>query len=405
MRLSSFILILVATVSFAQLPELSGPEHKEYQKISSRSQTAPNNYSFSSYFLATYLTGPAQTELAKARSIFVWMAYNITYDMKGFEANLLPDYRPKAVLNSKIAVCEGYARLFHELCNEAGLRSEIIRGYSKGYGYSEGDIFQVTNHAWNAVYLDNQWRLIDVTWAALKSNNSRTSRPFNDQYFLAPPEEFIQNHLPEIPAWQLLSSPISKDEFESNSIAVTNGDFNYLDSLSVLLKMNPGKKAIAYQLKARKFNPDNEAANYKLGLEYRFRALDSLEAIYDVTEQNMEMFGRLERQVFLDLDEAALYFNLIKPSSYYYESAQKFLDDTDFERGVFNYEKAHRLMEIYSTFSDAKKKLLRDRYEQDIIRLYQKAGDYFTLIPSHSWYYKSAQEYLTLYLNNPFAGN
>ena len=169
-----------------------------------------------------------------------------------------------------------------------------------------------------------------------------------------------------------------------------------------MLELNPSKQAITYQLKARKFNPENEAANYKLGLEYRFRALDSLEAVYNVTEQNTEMFGRLQKQVFLDLDEAALYFNLIKPNSHYYESAQKFLDDTDFERGVFNYEQAHRLLEIYSTFSDNKKDLLKDKYDADSLQLYQEAANYFTLIPTHSWYYKSAQEYLTIYLINPF---
>ena len=394
----------MATSAFAQVPDLRGPELKHYNKISKRSQSVPDNYSFSTYFLATYLTQPTETDLTKVRSIYVWLANNITYDMKGFEANVLPDYRPKAVLNSKVAVCEGYALLFQELCNEAGIRSEIIRGYSKGYGYSEGDKFKVTNHAWNAVYLDNQWRFIDVTWAARKSNNTPNLRPFTDEYFLTNPQVFIRKHLPEIQAWQLLSKPISKEEFENNSISITEGSFNYLDSLSALLKMNPSKKAITYQLKARKFNPENEATNYRLGLEYRFRALDSLEAVYKVTERNLEMFGRLQKQVFLDLDEAALYFNLIKPSSDYYETAQKFLDDTDFERGVFSYEQAHRLLEIYSTFSDNKKELLKDKYEADILLLYQEAANYFTLIPTNSWYYKSAQEYLTLYLINPFAG-
>ena len=206
MRRVSIFLIILSTTAIAQVPDLRGPELKHYNKITRRSQSAPDNYSFSSYFLASYLAQPAETDLTKVRSIFVWMAYNITYDMKGFEADVLPDYRPKAVLNSKVAVCEGYARLFHELCNEAGVRSEIIRGYSKGYGYTEGDKFKVTNHAWNAVYLDNQWRFIDVTWAARKSNNTSVLRPFTDEYFLATPEEFIHKHLPEIQPWQLLSS-------------------------------------------------------------------------------------------------------------------------------------------------------------------------------------------------------
>ena len=172
----------------------------------------------------------------------------------------------------------------------------------------------------------------------------------------------------------------------------------------MLLDMNPSKKAISYQLKALEFNPNNDDTNYKLGVEYRFRALDSLEAIYKVTENNMDRFDQLEIQVFADLDEAALYFNLIKPSSPHYERAQVFLDDTDFERGVFNYEIPHRLLEIYATFSDDKKKATRAKYEGDILQYYQKAAEYFALIPTHSWYYDKAQKYINFYLNNPFEG-
>ena len=402
MRAVPLIIFLLTYSAFAQVPTLRGTELKDYNKISKRSKTAPDNDSYSTYFLANYLVEPAKTELDKIRSIYVWMANNITYDMKGFLLKELPDYRPKAVLNSKIAVCEGYAQLFDELCNEAGIRSEIIRGYSKGYDYNEGDKIEVSNHSWNAVYLDSQWRFIDVTWAARRANNNKQVRPFSDKYFLTPPDEFIMDHLPEIPAWQLLPSPVSKEAFEENSIIINSGTFNYQDSLALLLDMNPSKKAISYQLKARKFNPHNDATNYKLGVEYRFRALDSLEAIYKVTEQDMERFGSLEIQVFADLDEAALYFHLIKPQSHYYERTQIFLDDTDFERGVFNYEISHRLLEIYATFSDDKKNLMKDKYEADILMYYQKASQYFILIPTHSWYYEKAQKYIELYLNNPF---
>jgi len=324
--------------------------------------------------------------------------------MEGFKRNKLPDYRTKAVLNNMVAVCEGYAQLFNELCNEAGIRSEIIRGYSKGFGYKEGDKFEVTNHAWNAVYIDSHWRFIDVTWAARRSNDSRLVRPFTNQYFLTPPEEFIQNHLPEIPAWQLLASPISKQEFEDNSIIINSGKFNFQDSLALLLEMNPSKKAISYQLKALEFNPNNDETNYKLGVEYRFRALDTLEAIYKVTEHDMDRFDQLEIQVFSDLDEAALYFHLIRPTSRHYKRAQIFLDDTDFERGVFNYEISHRLLEIYGTFSEDKKKAMQSKYEQDILRYYQNAAEYFLLIHANSWYYEKAQKYINVYLTNPFEG-
>lgn len=397
-----FILLLLSTRAPGQTFKLEGKEQKNYRKISKRSQSSPRIYSLSVYHLANYLAAQTKTDLEKVRSIYVWISHNITYDMKGYNADKLPDYRPQAVLNNKVAVCEGYAKLFDALCHESGVRSAIIRGYSKGYGYKPGDRFDVSNHAWNAVFIDGRWQFIDVTWAALKSNDSKLIRPFSDKYFLAQPELFIVDHLPEIPAWQLLSSPISKEDFENNQILITNGGYNYQDSLSELLSMSPRRMAISYQLKARQFNPENDATNYRIGVEFRFRALDSLEAVYEVTERNQDRFVVLERQVFADLDEAALYFNLIKPNSRYYESAVNFLDDTDYERGIFKYETAHRLLEIFNTFSTEKKKLTSKKYEQLVLSSYRQAAEYFELIPTNSWYYEYAQNYLKYYLENPF---
>jgi len=400
MRLLILICLLIPCISSGQA--LQGQELKHYQKISKRSRSAPHNYSFSSYYLANYLTAPTISDLEKARSIYVWMANNITYDMKGFKSGNLPDYRPKAVLKTNIAVCEGYARLFNELCHEAGIESEIIRGYSKGYGYLPGNTFSVSNHAWNAVYLNGRWNLVDVTWAARRTNDTDIIRPLNNNYFLVEPSAFIADHLPEIPAWQLLSAPVSKNDFEQDSIRIIVGNFNYQDSLSLLLSMNSTKKAITYQLQAREFNPNNDETNYTLAAEYRFRALDSLEAVYDVTERDTSRFSLLQEQVFADLDEAALYFTLIKPDSRYFESSQVFLDDTDFERGVFMYETAHRILEIYGTFSSSKKEDLGETYEDIVKDYYQKAAGYFELIPTTSWYYEEAQNYLKFYLENPF---
>jgi hypothetical protein len=74
------IIVLLATSVIAQVPTMNGPEQKQYNRITKRSQTAPDNDSFSTYFLAKYLADPANTELSNVRSIYVWMTSNITYD-------------------------------------------------------------------------------------------------------------------------------------------------------------------------------------------------------------------------------------------------------------------------------------------------------------------------------------
>lgn len=42
-----------------------------------------------------------------------------------------------------------------------------LSGYSKGHGYRTGQTFAGEyDHAWNAVYLDGRWHLVDSTWGS-----------------------------------------------------------------------------------------------------------------------------------------------------------------------------------------------------------------------------------------------
>ena len=401
MKLIWLFLLLLPSLVLAQADEYEWPKQK--RRLSRMALNTPEEYTYSTYHLVNALSRDATTDQEKLWTFYVWIANNITYDMIGFEKDQLPDSRPKAVLHNRLAVCQGYAQLFNELCAEAGIRSEVIKGYAKGYGYEKGQQFGVSNHAWNAVYLDNAWQLIDVTWAARKRNDKTTSIELNEAYFLTPPTSFVMDHLPEIPAWQLLPSPISKEKFESSAITLDSvGNYNYSDTLEALLEKPKTERTITYQLMAREFNPANDAANYALAAEYRFRGLDILETIYNVETMDTAVFNRLEKESFAAFNEAALYFTLIKPGSRYYRTSQVFLDDTDFERGVFKYEVAHRLIELYNRKDAEEKKKLRLSTEEMILHYYAEAAEYFELIPRHSWYYEKAQEYLNEYLRNPF---
>ena len=401
--------LFVGVSAKCQLPELT-PEGKEhYQKISrSAVKVSPEN-SQTVYHLSETLTRNCNTDLEKARAIFAWITNNITYDMVSFKAGEYPDYHARAVLKSKLALCEGYARLFQALAIEAGLKSEIIRGYSKGYGYQPGDEFDVINHSWNAVEIDGQWYLLDATWAATSKNDTKIKQPVNEKYFLSEPELFLVDHLPEIPLWQLVDNPISLAEFEAglNSIqsrlqeAVT---FNYKDSLAQFLALDASTRKIEYQKRASIFNPKNTSADYHIGVEYLYRGLDSLERIHDMSEVEIESgVDELETQVFNLLSEAAFHFTGLKPSSPYFESAQNFLDETIYERGVFKYEVAHRLIEIYNTFDAGTKAAKFDEYQKRVDKYFAEAKSYFAQIPFDSWYYEHAYSYLNYHLTKEFA--
>jgi hypothetical protein len=166
--------------------------------------------------LAAYLAQAGADDLTRARVVYRWIAGHIAYDVAAFQAGSYGDVSPDGVLRSRSSVCEGYARLAEALGAAMGLQIQVVAGWSKGYGYTPGQRFDgPTNHAWNAVRVDGQWRLMDATWGAgFLDQQSRFVRRFQDHYFLTAPDAFVFDHLPQEPRWQLLERPISAAEYE-----------------------------------------------------------------------------------------------------------------------------------------------------------------------------------------------
>jgi transglutaminase/protease-like cytokinesis protein 3 len=217
-----FIFIFFSTVCFAQ----KGTANFAAIDWNVRNIEAPAADS-----LARKLTAPYGTELEKARAIFSWIAQHIAYNTgiynsgKGFRpvkyvfdpsdtisSKSAIEQTAERVLRRRIAVCDGYAKLFKTLCDYAGLESEVIVGYGKCD--LEKDVRFRTNHTWNAVKIDSVWRLLDVTWASgyLTFSNEFVYH-MDDSYFLTPPQQFILDHNPEDLKWTLLEKPPALREF------------------------------------------------------------------------------------------------------------------------------------------------------------------------------------------------
>lgn len=183
--------------------------------------------------LTTDITSPFETELEKARAIFVWITDNIKYDCKQFHKpkNTKITYgsekeriakrqkmRETAVLRTlryKKGICQDYAALFKKMCGIVGIESEIISGFGRQNRNDIGKIPKSSNHAWNSVKIDDQWFLLDVTWASGGTNPEVTKfhKKFKEGYFLTPPSDFIKNHYPTKDEFQFLESPLSKEDF------------------------------------------------------------------------------------------------------------------------------------------------------------------------------------------------
>jgi transglutaminase/protease-like cytokinesis protein 3 len=183
--------------------------------------------------LSYKLTAPYTTELEKVRAIFRWIAEHIAYHVyipvwkknapyMNFEGEYdlsqeLPPLNERIssiVLKKRTAVCDQYARLFKTLCDYAGLCSEIVSGYARPDMFRTANKFG-TNHTWNAVQIDGQWHLLDVTWASgyLSYNGKTFIKSFDDYYFLTPPELFARDHYPEDIRWALMNVPPDAREY------------------------------------------------------------------------------------------------------------------------------------------------------------------------------------------------
>lgn len=166
--------------------------------------------------LVRYLSQPARDDIEKARAIFRWVADRISYDVDAYLSNKLTTVNAEDVLRQRRSICDGYATLFEKLGREAGMEVVTIKGYAKAYGHAPGTRFEKPNHAWNAIRINGQWKLVDATWGAGYVRNGRYVKVLTETFFLASPEQMMFSHFPADDAWQLQSTPhLTKAEFEA----------------------------------------------------------------------------------------------------------------------------------------------------------------------------------------------
>lgn len=230
--------------------------------------------------LVNHLCPANFSDLQKTRSIYFWIAQNIQYMID----EQSQDQHAEHVFKYKKGVCEGFANLFHEMCEQAGIRSKVIVGYVKDSRFEQEKKLPFPNHAWNAVFINNKWQLLDVTWAsfnkALKDKEELSENYFRyklENNFLVDPAVFIYTHLPEDPLWQLTSAKVPfklflKDEKEIDQYIRQNSKtINYNDLISHHESLDSLDKEI--ELCERMANNTwNNLKSYRLGMAYFYKA-------------------------------------------------------------------------------------------------------------------------------------
>jgi Transglutaminase-like superfamily len=226
--------LLIPIVTYSQQPK----SFSDFSSIDSFAKTI--KYKNDIYQLTKELTSSYSEQILKLRAIFVWITDNIHYDYKFYNKKKEPKI-PKCksgmnceqimitweskyiskVLKKRKGICDGYSRLLKKMCDIAGIKAEIINGYSKTKPYQVGNAGNA-NHAWNAVWLDSAYYLLDPTWAAgVCVEDEETGKllsfkkQFDNYYWLTPFNDFTRNHYPQNGKW-VFEANYTKEKFAAN---------------------------------------------------------------------------------------------------------------------------------------------------------------------------------------------
>lgn len=185
--------------------------------------------------LSKYLASVATSEEEKVLAFSYWIAKNIKYDLSEVKEQRRTNKTAYEVLRNKKAVCEGYSILFQQFCENEGIEAYTVYGHGYGNFIRRSFNFCHLRHAWNAVYIDGKWQILDVTWAASEMKHGDFKKAQELTWIFSDPSHFSESHYPNDPRWQLLKDPRSKKEFWNQSQTISEKNYAITDSLKVLL--------------------------------------------------------------------------------------------------------------------------------------------------------------------------
>lgn len=123
------------------------------------------------------------SDFEKIKAIHDWLVLNVAYDndlyLKAMSStSSLIDYKAfylEGVFLDKVAVCDGISKAFSAMCNIEGIPCAYVNGMVSNTSKKIG-------HAWNKVFLEGKWYIVDVTKDGVLYNNKYEVLSY--EYFL-----------------------------------------------------------------------------------------------------------------------------------------------------------------------------------------------------------------------------
>jgi hypothetical protein len=258
--------ILVTLLFFLSLATASSQNKNDYSIPDDIARSTPDSVERSVLLLSDYFRANLTTQRDLVRAFYSWTANEIEYDVENMY-NIRPVTNSGLlileVLETRKAVCQGYAEVFHELCKNAGIESYLIQGYTKQNG-----VVMNLSHTWILAVIDSSWYFFDPTWGSGYLLNGKFTHKFMEEYFMVSPSAIVKSHMPFDPMWQCLNNPYTSSDFYNGQAPKpgTSGDFVYADSIRAYLNLS---KAGQYAAALRRVEA-NGVVNNNIGEYTRY---------------------------------------------------------------------------------------------------------------------------------------
>ena len=227
--------LIIFTLSFTSIAQ----EVKDYRYV-------PFFKSLSVPALSNQLTKGIENDEQKVKAIYTWITNNIKYDVDQWLGFNTQRSSTKHTLFRRKGSAPDFSYLFNELCRYASIPSVIVSGYLKNEYTDYGHSYISDDHSWNAVFINNEWKLYDAcldagkieyykrTFAGyfiygftLGTSDRLVYKPHFKKdaklnYFSQTGFSFKKDHAPSNPIWQLIEPKFTLKEFEKDSSYVLN---------------------------------------------------------------------------------------------------------------------------------------------------------------------------------------
>lgn len=153
--------------------------------------------------IAQQLTEGIDNDYDKVLALHDWICSYMYYDVDSLGAQETPPYYASDIVKSRRAVCLGFATLMASLCRSIEIPCNVVSGYALGVNDNDMAWTDETaatdeqNHAWNEVYVDGRWIIIDTTWDCtnkIENGEMTKGSEVSHIYFDANLQFFSNNH-------------------------------------------------------------------------------------------------------------------------------------------------------------------------------------------------------------------